>query len=399
WEAGGTLAVSDTLEIDVYFSSPCTDISLLDPGPGWVFNETKSAMYNDSLSMMLGEFSINMNEDETITAIGAEYREVGTEGWTEIVRVDAENIPLDGQGDPGSVTVFWDVSSGINDGVYELCAFSFCEPGGRVRSPAVMGVIDKQKPEVLSLEPADDIMALGDQIVITFNEEIDCDTVNGNTAKVVIEEIGDDTPVTSSLVCNGTSIVITPTSPLISDMEGKTLIAEVSGIKDVAGNTLDGTVSWSFEVRRSEFTWSNSSIFKDAPYSDPGTMTGTLVNGSEEDLTFSLTSLPEWLTPDITGATVVAGQSLDIEFTLADTLSIASHVDTLYAEVPSEGLTSQLVVRVVITCQPPAWAVNAAGYQHSMTAIIELSIDGAISTDENDVVAAFVGNEVRGVAY
>ncbi|MCP3997600.1 MAG: hypothetical protein GY722_21440, partial [bacterium] len=43
WEAGGTLAVSDTLEIDVYFSSPCTDISLLDPGPGWVFNETMSA--------------------------------------------------------------------------------------------------------------------------------------------------------------------------------------------------------------------------------------------------------------------------------------------------------------------------------------------------------------------
>lgn len=58
-----------------------------------------------------------------------------------------------------------------------------------------------------------------------------------------------------------------------------------------------------------------------------------------------------------------------------------------------------LMVAVPLNAQAPAdWAVNPAGYEHFMTVTAELIIDDEAVMNENSVVAAFVGDECRGVA-
>ncbi len=63
--------------------------------------------------------------------------------------------------------------------------------------------------------------------------------------------------------------------------------------------------------------------------------------------------------------------------------------------------TSFLIV--VFTCfgiavvAQPAWNVNANLYDYSMSVTGKVSIDGATSVDVNDMVAAFIGGECRGV--
>lgn len=47
---------------------------------------------------------------------------------------------------------------------------------------------------------------------------------------------------------------------------------------------------------------------------------------------------------------------------------------------------------------PPNWSVDPANYQYSMTVTAVLKIDYRESTDTADQVAAFINNEVRGVA-
>ncbi|MFC1731114.1 Ig-like domain-containing protein, partial [candidate division KSB1 bacterium] len=47
---------------------------------------------------------------------------------------------------------------------------------------------------------------------------------------------------------------------------------------------------------------------------------------------------------------------------------------------------------------PPTWSVNPADYSNTMTMTAQLSIDGEISTDTEDMVGVFVGDECRGVA-
>lgn len=47
----------------------------------------------------------------------------------------------------------------------------------------------------------------------------------------------------------------------------------------------------------------------------------------------------------------------------------------------------------------PDWSVNPADYSGSMVMVGVINIDGVESIDENDIVAAFIGTEVRGVAH
>lgn len=48
--------------------------------------------------------------------------------------------------------------------------------------------------------------------------------------------------------------------------------------------------------------------------------------------------------------------------------------------------------------QAPAWSVNPGSYQYTMSIVAFLNVDGNSLESENDMVAAFVGDEVRGVA-
>lgn len=52
---------------------------------------------------------------------------------------------------------------------------------------------------------------------------------------------------------------------------------------------------------------------------------------------------------------------------------------------------------LVIMAQKPDWNVNLANYEHRMSVTAVLEIDGVASADTNDLVAAFVNGETRGV--
>jgi len=51
-----------------------------------------------------------------------------------------------------------------------------------------------------------------------------------------------------------------------------------------------------------------------------------------------------------------------------------------------------------INAQNPNWSFNSANYQQSMTFTAFLNVDGVTLTSDSDQVAAFVGEEIRGLA-
>ncbi len=55
-----------------------------------------------------------------------------------------------------------------------------------------------------------------------------------------------------------------------------------------------------------------------------------------------------------------------------------------------------LTVLTMAWGQQPNWSVNESDFQYSMTLVCRLNIDGRFLTSENDLVGAFVNNEVRG---
>ncbi|MCP4227192.1 MAG: hypothetical protein GY773_27925, partial [Actinomycetia bacterium] len=132
----------------------------------------------------------------------------------------------------------------------------------------------------------------------------------------------------------------------------------------------------------------------------PGTIEAELVNGTSVDWGFELIDVPSWLTPSASTGTVLAGQELDLVFAIDPALPRGGHMATLNAAVPDAANAQFLIpleVQVDIVCQPPTWAFSPSDYEHTMTAIFDLRID-ALPADTTDVLAAFVGGQVRGLA-
>jgi len=56
------------------------------------------------------------------------------------------------------------------------------------------------------------------------------------------------------------------------------------------------------------------------------------------------------------------------------------------------------LLSTIVYSQQPNWVVNESNYQYSMTLICKLNVNGRMLSGSNDLVGAFVSNELRGVS-
>jgi hypothetical protein len=59
---------------------------------------------------------------------------------------------------------------------------------------------------------------------------------------------------------------------------------------------------------------------------------------------------------------------------------------------------AELEIHLTVSCHQPVWEMDPGTYENTMTIVAKVDIDGTFSSDTNDQVAAFVGNQLRGFA-
>ena len=79
-------------------------------------------------------------------------------------------------------------------------------------------------------------------------------------------------------------------------MEGWQLEATVTGVQDLIGNTMVGSAIWEFQYLNSLFAWSQTVLSQSVSLGAPGTMSAELVNGTDQTVTYTVTSVPAFLT-------------------------------------------------------------------------------------------------------
>lgn len=404
-------AANVTFSVD--FEAPCSDVTLFEPEDHW----THGAGDGDTLLVTLADFDLAVSLRDTVLlqSVGAEYRPAGTdEDWDDIGTVVAAQIDTNPDGTPQSVEIPWNVGI-VPDGLYEVRAFTACENAlERVHSLTATGTIDRAAPKPLGTpEPADRMLTVGDDISITFDEPVRCLSIDLDEVRLAVldPDVPNDTLVTISTACDGRTIVITPTAygerTGLDSLEGKTLRMRVAGVRDIAGNAMIGTdgspvQSWEFEFRKSSFTWAAAAILEDVPYRSPASMVATLVNAGSKDVDFEITGLAGWLATYPGAGTIRAGETIDISFLVADTLPQGSHTDVVVAVARDTSgaivMQSPLRIRADVACRAPEWAVDPEEFQHTMTVILEGTAEGAPLGSTADLVAAYVGNQIRGTA-
>ena len=395
---GGPLHLADTVKVNVAFDAPCSDISLLRPQPGWSVGAGA-----DSLDLILTNFQLAISEKDSLVSVGAEYQRAGTDQWLPVgAEVPAAAVPRDAQGNPQSVSIRWSMP-GVPEGSYSVRAFTRCGGGENARnfSGTASGVIDRAAPQVFGTpQPADGTLSLGEDISVTFNEDIDCASANGAT--VHLEAVSPLQAIAATEGCNGRTVVITPTVDL-GAYEGQQLRATVTGIRDKVGNAF-GTRSWTFTVRQGEIAWAQTAVSQDAAYGSGGRVAASLVNGLSQPVRYTLSALPLWLTAEAVATDTIPAKSMaNVAFRITPTTAIGSYDTTITATAitvpPTFARNALLHVHVNVLRVPPTWSLNAADYEQSMTIRAKVFIDADSSKTPDDILAAFVGDQVRGIAH
>ena len=125
------------------------------------------------------------------------------------------------------------------------------------------------------------------------------------------------------------------------------------------------------------------------------TFTATIENKGSETEVWSLSGLPTWLTASTEAGTLQPLGKQPLTFTVADGLPIGNYETTIYL-TGMQNINDPLFVNVTSEGDVPNWVAKTD--KNTMTVLAQLEIDGVLSTDPKDMLAAFRGTECVGVA-
>ncbi|CAL2104919.1 putative secreted protein (Por secretion system target) [Tenacibaculum sp. 190524A02b] len=235
--------------------------------------------------------------------------------------------------------------------------------------------------------PSNAVMNTG---VVNYNDDVP--PIKGERALVKFEV---------SNVINDDEMII---EPLITDwasLEGQVLDITVHRMFDAANNIQESPITWTAYVKRNEVSWYADGFgdIVDIVKNDgeETTFNIVLVNKGGNGQPYNINNIPSWLSLSSTSGTLEPDSSVTITATVDANLTAGEYLENLYLETDF-GYDEKLQIEVRSLANAPDWTVNPTDFDYSMNVVGKVKIDGIFSADSYDKVAAFVGDEVRGVA-
>ena len=166
-------------------------------------------------------------------------------------------------------------------------------------------------------------------------------------------------------------------------------------VKDLNGNSAQ-PVTWSVYVQQNNLKWEQSDVAVTKSGSESASFSIAIKNDGSQNEPWSLSGMPEWLSVSTEGGTLAPLSQGNLTFTVAESLPIGTYETTVYL-TGSQNIATPLNITVTSEGNAPDW--TAVPGENTMTIIGQLIIDGIISSDTKDMVAAFRGTECVGVAH
>jgi len=254
---------------------------------------------------------------------------------------------------------------------------------------------DAQTGIISSVGSATDVTGSGMEAQIsTLNSQLS--TFNFIDEAPALKVKPEATNVRYSYVANERSIVIT-LGEHADRLEGTTINFAVRGVNDLNGNESE-VINWTAYVKQNQLLWKDETeVSVEKQVGQTATFEAVIVNESGSSENWTLSGLPSWLTASATSGTLKAQLQKAITFTVAESLPIGKYEQTIYL-TGNNNISEPLTINVKVKGEEPLWAVSEGDFEETMNIVGSLVIDGVVSQDEDDIVAAFVGNECRGVA-
>ncbi|MBR4533114.1 MAG: hypothetical protein IKO85_01005 [Bacteroidaceae bacterium] len=180
-------------------------------------------------------------------------------------------------------------------------------------------------------------------------------------------------------------------------IEGCTLNFTVRDVRDENGNYSMPAV-WSAFVNKNQLVWSENSLSAELRQTTTTTLTASVVNKGGQQQMWTLTGLPAWLEASVENGETNPLSETKVEFTILPSAPLGRNEVTVYL-TGNDNIDTPLTLNIKVTGDVPDWAVNPNAFESSMNVIGQLVIDNVASEDADDILAAFIGEECRGIVH
>ncbi len=205
--------------------------------------------------------------------------------------------------------------------------------------------------------------------------------------------------ISFDFVASSDEIIISPKEYLITQLEKNIIEITVEAVEDKNGNRMASPATWTAYVHRNQVRWEDESRSFVKEIYKTMTFVATIKNTGGQQVGFSITNLPAWLSASPSSGVINPESSLEITFTINAALNIGEYnVDiVLHTE---NGFDEKLPISVRVYKTPPSWTIDPSKFEYSMNMVGKVKIEGVLSTDVYDMVAVFKEgtDSIRGYA-
>ena len=194
---------------------------------------------------------------------------------------------------------------------------------------------------------------------------------------------------------NVDQIIITPTT-LPSLIENVKLDITVKDARDLNKNIMSSPKTWIAYINKNQVKWQEQEFLVEKLVSEKRTFEATIVNTGGELKSYTIGNLPSWLTTSNSSGVVAPNSYVKVQFTIDESENIGYYEEDLTLTT-NFGYAEKLTIKLKNSAKAPNWTINPGNFQYSQGVVSQIKIDDIISTNLEDKVAAFVGNECRGV--
>ncbi|MCR5849416.1 MAG: LamG domain-containing protein [Bacteroidaceae bacterium] len=180
-------------------------------------------------------------------------------------------------------------------------------------------------------------------------------------------------------------------------IEGCTLNFTVRSVRDENDN-YSVPATWSAFVNRKELIWQDDDLNIEQQVKNGSNVIATIVNKGGKQQMWTLDGMPSWLTASSDYGTTNPRSETTVTFAVSPATPIGKYEETIYLK-GNDGIETPLTIHVKVTGNVPDWAVNPKDFENSLNVIGRVEIEGTPMDDEDDIVAAFIDEECRGVAH
>ena len=219
-----------------------------------------------------------------------------------------------------------------------------------------------------------------------------------NTSAIAMS-VKDARPVENvpfTYVSSNNKIVFRIDDNYFSRVEGTTLSISVENVYDMHNNVCNAE-KWTTFVRRNALLWDSDPVYLTMEEGEVKTFTARIANVGNATVSYAIENLPSWLSVNNGAGNLQALSSKELTFTVYQGINIGNY-ETAIGLTSGNGVTEVLPIQLKVTGQLPDWTILPEDFSNSMSIIGQIKIDDQFSTDEEDLIAAFNGEQCVGVA-